>query len=265
MIFVFDLDGTLLLNDYSISKNMIKIISNLDKKGHKIIFASGRMLVSINQLINKFLKKEYPIIAYNGAMVYLPKDGIIFEKNIDFEISKFIIEFLRKKNIHRQAYINDKLYSEEDNEEVKFYSKHANVEYHVVKDLVELIKQKNPTKLLAIDSPENLNILLKELRELDLNVEIFKSMNIFLDIVPKNINKAHALNNLLKHMNCLNEKIIVFGDNHNDIPLFKIADISFAVENAVDELKDIADFVIPASYEDGVFQAFNTFLKEYIK
>ncbi|EKF50353.1 hypothetical protein H17ap60334_00405 [Thermosipho africanus H17ap60334] len=265
MVFVFDLDGTLLKDDYTISKNTIELIKELETHNQTIVFASGRMLVSIRKIVKKFFSKDFPIIAYNGAMVFVPNEGIIFEKTLDYENTKKTIEFLRTKNVHRQAYVNDELFTEEDNEKIKFYSKHSDVNYKVVNDLIELIKSKEPTKLLAIDSPERLDIILEELNNLDIKAEIFKSMNIFLDIVPKDINKAIALNNLLKYLNLENEKIIVFGDNHNDIPLFKMADFSVAVENAVDELKNVADFVSKTNNEDGVYYAIAKNFPEYLR
>lgn len=265
MVFVFDLDGTLLKDDYTISKNTIEAIDKLSKQNHTIVFASGRMLISIRKIIQKYFSRDFPIIAYNGAMVFVPNNGIIFEKTLDFETSKNVIEYLRIKNIHRQAYVNDKLFSEEDNDKIKFYSKHSDVEYILVNDLVELIKQKKPTKLLAIDTPEKLDFIKKELDKLNLKAEIFKSMNIFLDIVPQGIDKAIALHNLLEFLNIKNEKIIAFGDNHNDISLFKLADFSIAVENAVEELKNIADFVSKSNNEDGVFHAIAENFPEYLQ
>ena len=48
------------------------------------------------------------------------------------------------------------------------------------------------------------------------------------------------------------DKIIAFGDNLNDIPLFEIADECYAVSNAEDELKAIATGIIASNEEDAV-------------
>ena len=45
----------------------------------------------------------------------------------------------------------------------------------------------------------------------------------------------------------------VFGDSHNDIGMFEVANTKIAINNAIDELKLIADEVLPHSNdEDGV-------------
>ncbi len=48
------------------------------------------------------------------------------------------------------------------------------------------------------------------------------------------------------------DRIVVFGDSINDIPMFQIADEAYAVENALPELKQYATRVIASSEEDGV-------------
>ncbi|MBT1248128.1 MULTISPECIES: Cof-type HAD-IIB family hydrolase [unclassified Thermosipho (in: thermotogales)] len=254
MVFVFDLDGTLLNNNYTISEKTINFIKSLEKCGHKLFFASGRMLISIKKVVEKFFEKEYPIIAYNGGMVYLPEEGIVFEKSLDFSSAKKVIEFLRSENVHRQIYVDDKLYGEEDNDEIKFYAKHASVDYYIVDDLVKLLRKKLPVKILSIVDKEKIKLLKDKLNSLNLEIDVFKSMDIFLDIVPKDINKGEALEFLIKKLD-LKGEIVAFGDNYNDIPLFKVANISIAMGNASNDVKREADYIAPSNNEDGVYSA----------
>ncbi|MDR2687937.1 MAG: HAD family hydrolase, partial [Oscillospiraceae bacterium] len=48
------------------------------------------------------------------------------------------------------------------------------------------------------------------------------------------------------------EKIVGFGDNLNDIPLFRACDETYAVANAKEELKAMATGVIGSNAQDGV-------------
>ena len=57
------------------------------------------------------------------------------------------------------------------------------------------------------------------------------------------------------------DKIVVFGDSVNDIPMFKIADEAYAVENALSELKTFATEIIDSNEKDGVAE----FLKKSFK
>jgi hydroxymethylpyrimidine pyrophosphatase-like HAD family hydrolase len=48
------------------------------------------------------------------------------------------------------------------------------------------------------------------------------------------------------------DKVVGFGDNLNDIPLFRACEESYAMSNAVEELKEIATGIIASNNEDGV-------------
>ena len=48
------------------------------------------------------------------------------------------------------------------------------------------------------------------------------------------------------------EKVVSFGDNLNDIEMFKASDEAYAVSNACEELKEIATGVIGSNDEDSV-------------
>ena len=62
--------------------------------------------------------------------------------------------------------------------------------------------------------------------------------------------KAHAIQRLAARYGA--ERLVVFGDNHNDVPMFTVADQGFAVSNAVPELKAVATGVIGHHDTDAV-------------
>lgn len=48
------------------------------------------------------------------------------------------------------------------------------------------------------------------------------------------------------------DRVVAFGDNLNDIPMLQAADVAVAVENALPEVKEIADIVIYLNTDDAV-------------
>ena len=70
------------------------------------------------------------------------------------------------------------------------------------------------------------------------------------EIMPMEASKSNAIKQLQGMLDC--EKLIVFGDGKNDIDMFLIADESYAVANAHEELKKYATAVILSNDEDGV-------------
>ena len=80
--------------------------------------------------------------------------------------------------------------------------------------------------------------------------DIFDYQQGYLEIYAKDTTKAAAIKRLAAQVGA--ERIVVFGDNLNDIPMMKMADWSVAVENAFDEVKACADEVIGTNEEDSV-------------
>ena len=68
--------------------------------------------------------------------------------------------------------------------------------------------------------------------------------------MPQSSSKSNAVLRLKKYLNA--EKVVVFGDGKNDVDMFNIADESYAVENAVEDLKKIATGIIGNNNDDSV-------------
>ena len=68
--------------------------------------------------------------------------------------------------------------------------------------------------------------------------------------MPAKATKTEAIRKLNELQGC--SHVVSFGDAVNDIPMFEISDECYAVDNAVEELKAIADGVIESNEEDGV-------------
>ena len=63
-----------------------------------------------------------------------------------------------------------------------------------------------------------------------------------LEVFPPQASKANALRRLAEQVKA--DRLVVFGDNINDLPMMRLADVAVAVENAVEEVKAEADIVI---------------------
>jgi Cof subfamily protein (haloacid dehalogenase superfamily) len=64
---------------------------------------------------------------------------------------------------------------------------------------------------------------------------------------------------------CGADQVFVFGDNFNDIDMFRVADQSFAPENGEEEMKKMATRVIPSNREGGVISTMAELFRLYQK
>lgn len=72
----------------------------------------------------------------------------------------------------------------------------------------------------------------------------------WLELCPQNATKAAAIQRVQELCGC--QRVIVFGDSVNDIPMFRMADEAYATQNAIGELKAIATAAIGDNNADGV-------------
>ena len=104
----------------------------------------------------------------------------------------------------------------------------------------------------CIDSADKLKPLYSSLKDkynCYFQTDIYSSEH-WLEIMPTAATKAKAILQLKNILGC--DRVVSFGDAVNDIPMAKISDEFYAVENAADEVKLIADSVIGCNDEDGV-------------
>ena len=123
-------------------------------------------------------------------------------------------------------------------------------------------EQRGIHKVMCMGDKKELDSLLEILKNFESQVHLYRSKDTYLEITPKNIDKAKALKLLLeKEYNFGIEAVMAFGDNHNDDALIKQAGLGVAIDNATDNLKVLADYVSPfTNKENAVALAIEKFV-----
>ena len=82
----------------------------------------------------------------------------------------------------------------------------------------------------------------------------------FHTVVRQEVNKAAGLTVLCERWGIRPEELVVFGDEDNDLEMFRFAGCSVAMGNAIEALKEIAKDVTETNEEDGVGEAIKKFI-----
>ena len=83
---------------------------------------------------------------------------------------------------------------------------------------------------------------------------------IFLELVPKGIDKARSLSVLLKEINMKKEEMIAVGDGFNDLSMIQYAGLGVAMANAQPVVRENADYITLSNDEDGVAAVVEKFI-----
>lgn len=259
-LIAIDVDDTLLTDDITVSDGTKRALEAAIAQGVMVTLATGRMFASA-QKIAKQIELNVPIITYQGALVKTLLDGqVLYERNVPIDAAKELHAYAEANGLHLQLYVDDELYGTEDNDKIKAYSKLSNIPYKIEPDFNKLLD--NPmNKMLIIDDPARLDVVAEELKLLiGDRVHITKSKAHYLEFMHKEGTKGHALRFMAEHIGCSMDQTIAIGDAWNDNEMIMAAGLGVAMGNAVQSLKDIADYVTLSNNEDGVKHVIEKFV-----
>ncbi|SFU66177.1 hypothetical protein SAMN04487886_109213 [Clostridium sp. DSM 8431] len=281
-LIVCDMDGTLLDSNNNISSTNINEIKKLESKGIKFVIVSGRQANEIRKMLKKY-DINIGIIGLNGAEICDTQGNIIWNKGIKNNDIREIVDILNQKKVLYKCYYSDEIivrcpegidkilmgfvldkYKKIENREqdlhnyyIKLCSNYANVD-----DIVGYDKNKS-NQILKIEVLDTNKEMLNDIRELVnkiSSVYVTSSYRNNIEITAKDVNKGNSVKILIDMLNIKREELIAFGDNFNDKEMIEYAGIGVAMQNGVEEIKNVADYITLTNDEDGVSYAIEKFI-----
>lgn len=259
-LYISDLDGTLLNEHKKISIHSKNLINDAIKFGANFSIATARTPGTIVNILDG-INISIPVVIMNGAAIYNIKlNNYIHYTLLDNSIIDKLVYSINKHNIKAFIYtIKDNfLYVYYDDLslsfQLEFFNARKDSKY---KKFIKssLPENSNVLYFTMMDYKSKIDSLYNEIKDIP-NISIAKYRDVYndkvyiLEIYDASCSKANAIN-YLKYKYKF-DKIICFGDNSNDIPMFEISDESYAVENSVDELKKKATKIIGSNNSDSV-------------
>src|SRR4029077_17583574 len=137
--------------------------------------------------------------------------------------------FARERNLHVQAYRDDRLLVERDRPEAHEYANHAGMEINLVPDLETAMGPTTPKLVIVADAAE-LERLLPEVRRLwQSKLNAATSMPRYLEFTSANSDKAEAPHFLAAPLGISRQATAAVGDGRNDASMIEWAGLGVAV------------------------------------
>ena len=261
-LYISDLDGTLLNNDGELSYKSANILNQLIDNSVLFSLATARTYSTVVPMM-KNVKLNCPVILMNGVCIYdtVNLKPIKIHK-IDYNIALSLLEVFKAFDKYPMLYYD--------------FNGHLTVEYIKITTLAQEkyvhTRKENYNKAMRqvdnyslspdcdliyfaiLDSKNDLQPIYDIVSQRnDVTCNFYSdnySGDYFLEIYSKNASKAKSALALKEMVGA--DRIVAFGDNLNDIPMFEIADEAYAVENAYDEVKEFATAVIGSNENNSV-------------
>lgn len=257
-LFITDMDGTLLGPDSRVSPESAAIFTDLSKRGALITVATARTPATVEPLLHDTLT-TIPAIVLTGAAMWdrrsmrfmdplvltADKAMALEEAFIGHGIDPFVYNL--RSDGHMEVW-HSALLSEA---EQKFYSARSAL------DLKKFIFADAPhcsaspvspaILMLGIGSTERIGELAGYLRtdpglSISAYPDLFDSGLSYIEVFRAGVSKAAAVLRLKEMLGA--DRVTVYGDHLNDLPMFAVADESVAVANALPEVLEAATRVI---------------------
>ncbi len=251
-LLISDIDGTLLNEKKEITEYTKKALNNFVKEGKQLILATGRAHVSAKKILDS-IGLEGIVISYNGAKIIDTKNNeVIYHNPIKEEITRKLIEYSKKKNVHLNLYIgNDWFVENKESEKSTFYKNLSKIEPKEI-DFYDLEKVET-TKALFFEEYDKLKEIESELsKEIGEYVDFTYSSSYFLEILNKGVNKGTAVKKVIDILDISKDNCIAFGDELNDYEMLKYVKYGVAMGNANEKLKNEIVHKTLTNSENGV-------------
>lgn len=261
-LITIDLDGTTLGNNSELTEKTKQTLRNADRAGHIVSIATGRPY-RLSKGIYQELGIKNPMINFNGALCHFPEQEkweqeyrLTVSKDIAFEAMKL------KKEINiemvcaegRDSVLSDKMM------EHPFF-------FPVKKDVASLTSnslKEDPTSICIFAEPDELILIRDELSKRcgkTFDARTWGGAVACLELVQPGVQKALGVQKLAAFYEIDQQDIISLGDEDNDMEMIEYAGVGVAMQNAIPELKKVANLVTEKpNYEDGLAH----FLDEYL-
>lgn len=263
-VLVLDIDGTLTTSQKEISPETKRGILETLKRGHKVILASGRPTPGMRRYEKELELERYGgyLLSFNGACIIECRTGeVVYQKMLPPNVIPGLYRFAKEKGCGMVTYYGDHIISAfEPDEYVMLESRINGMEVRVVENFKEYVEFEVPKCILTAPA-EQAEVFEKELAAKYGDIlSVYRSEPFFIEIMPKNIDKAHSLERMLESIGLTREHAICCGDGFNDISMIQFAGVGVAMGNAQPAVKEAADYITGSNDEDGLVQVMETFI-----
>lgn len=262
-LLALDMDGTLLKDDKTISKENFDAIQKAREKGVNIALATGRPIKGIEKYLKELnlLSEDCYAVTFNGAVVQTTTGNHIMAKTLmTLEDLQYLYKLSKELKVNIHAHTNEECITPKSSKYSVLEAELNSIPLTEM-DFDTLDKSTIIVKVMFIDEEEILNRVIESLpKEVYEKYTVMRSAPYFLEFLNKNANKGTGVKLLSEKLGVKQDEIICAGDADNDIHMIEYAGLGVAMGNASDNIKKIANFTTKTNEENGIAYVIDKFI-----
>ncbi len=255
LILISDMDGTLLDSQKRISQKNLNAILDFQKRGGIFTVATGRSMVGMRPYY-RTMDLRVPVILYNGSCIFDTRENKMIWLEMLPESIKACVRTLAAEfpKLGIQAISESEIYAYHSTPAFVESMRRENLPYVEVKSLEEFPKNWIKTEMTTdLICPDELDCYLEN--TVPVGCRWLAAGDNAREIMPANVSKGGAARQYLELLKLSGRVLCCIGDHNNDYEMIQTADVGFAVGNALEYIKETADFVVSDNDQDAVAEA----------
>lgn len=246
VIFMTDLDGTLLTDDKRILDKDMEAITRFREGGGIFTAATGRGYAMARRIVEDLLHLDVPSVLFNGAGVYDFKQGKFLWQ---CEIGAMAREYIRRLN----ALFPERLGFEVLHEQTVFVpfinqTEREHLEMESVtpdRRALDEIPEGGWLKFVIAAEPSDLDEVQKTVESGGFeDAQWVRSAPVYFECLPKGVDKSRGFAELIRILGAEKRFSVAAGDYMNDTAMIQKADLGVAVASAQPSVKQAADLIV---------------------
>jgi len=251
-----DVDGVLMHTDGTPGRKTIDALRQACQAGVRVVLATARPPRSTAK-VYRTLQLDTLQINHNGAVIYDPvAEKVMFHRPMRGPIARQIIDAARRMDADVEIGVEviDQFYADH---RLKALEREPSVGDVAQQDgALDAALGGSVTKIMMLGSAQSVGEIQMELgQRFSKHVAFAYSHHRLIQVVAAGVDKGVALAKVAAHYGVPQDRVMAIGDAPNDVPMLKWAGLGIAVANAWEDVRRLADFIVPSNDDDGVAEA----------
>lgn len=254
-----DIDGTLLNSMHRLPPENRAAVREAERRGVTVCLMSARPPGAVVPIVQE-LGITGPMACYNGGLI-LQQDICLADQRIANEIGLRVQQETQRCGVHLSVYRDwDWLIEKADRWSVQESAITGLVPTEVPLRETLHAGESGAHKYLCMGEPEKINTIAAVLDALHLPVQLVRSKDTYLEILPLHADKAFAMTTLCRTFGITAEQTMSIGDHDNDCGMLRAAAYGVAMGNASKKAKQAAAWQTRSNDEAGVAYAIHRWI-----
>lgn len=253
----FDLDGTVLKRDLTITPATIEAFEKLREKGTRLVVATGRRFEGAQEHAEKLgFGGDDPVVCYGGSMVRRMSGETLLHRTIPREVSLEVLEWAAERGLHARVFTDGEIVTSPDTSAAMKHISYREPDVRIVESPARWLREdapEDPTKLVLVDHPRDVPGWLGEAQSTFTgHLHVTRSLPHYVEVGGLLGTKSEGLKFLCERWGIEPGRTLAFGDADNDVDMLRFAGCGVAVGPMDEGVRAAADAVAPSVNEDGV-------------